>query len=655
MANLLDGIKNKKFGLQAQITLNIALILFALLSIQNFINLRSTKNIATELIDDLMDSTVSSSSLAVANFVNGPLMELEAVGLIINGSLESGGLTVSGLDNIIGSFTKGTKSSLVGSGTVFIDNAFPESNSRSVLNGYSIYASKTSGGGLDVRSMTTDEYIGADWYEEPMRTGRSYITDLYYFNVGGKNMLMYSWAVPVVYNGRVVGVMGGDVLAEDIQSYIDTISKNLDGRSASVVIMSHTGSVVSTDKALTSFVGKSVYDIFPDYRKYDILGSTSRGQTVEFTDRHDGEDFIFAVAPVSLASGGNWGLLVSMPAKSLYGSVDKAAVTLIIISLITQLWLCILISNAVRKKFINIMALLRHDMRAMARGDLTKVLPETLTNKKDEWGDICRAYMSIVNELKRVVTSVKDTSAEVEASATEVMNGNVDLSKRTERQAASVEETASSMLHMSEIIKTSSKNSIEANQMMMRSKSSVHEAGIIISETSVNIEEVLEASEKIENITKIIENIAFQTNILALNAAVEAARAGEQGKGFAVVASEVRNLAQTTQTSVKDITDLVADVTEKVKRTTDTVHKSKDIFAEVEEKIEKSSELMNEISAGALEQQTGIEEMNRAIGEIDNSTQQNASLVEEASASSEALQAEAKSLVEIVSFFKTRK
>ncbi len=654
MVNLFNNIKNKKIGLQVQITFSVALILFVLLSTQNVINLKSTKNIASELIDDLMDSTVSSSSLAVANFVNGPLMELEAVGLIINGSLENSSVSVSDMDTIIGSFIKGTSSSLVGSGTVFLDNAFPESNSRSVLNGYSIYASKTAGGGLDARAMTRDEYIGADWYEEPMRTGRSYITDLYYFNVGGKNLLMYSWAVPVVYNGRVVGVMGGDVLADDIQKYVDTINQNLDGRDASVVIMSHTGSVISTDMALTSFVGKSVYDIFPDYRKYDILGSTSRGQSVEFTDKHDGENFMFAVSPIALASGGYWGLLISIPEKKLYGSVDRAAIILIIISLITQLWLCILISTVVRKKFINIMALLRHDMRALAKGNLTKVLPETLTHRNDEWGDIARAYMDIIKELKRVVTSVKDTSAEVEASATEVMNGNVDLSKRTERQAASVEETASSMVHMSEIIKTSSNNSIEANQMMMRSKSSAHEAGIIISETSVNIEEVLEASAKIENITKIIENIAFQTNILALNAAVEAARAGEQGKGFAVVASEVRNLAQTTQTSVKDITDLVADVSDKVKRTTDTVHKSKEIFAEVETKIEKSSTLMSEISDGAVAQQTGMEEMNRAISEIDNSTQQNASLVEEASASSEALQAEAKRLVEVVSFFKTR-
>ncbi len=653
MGNLFNNIKNKKIGLQFQITLSVAIILFVLLSTQNVINLRSVRNIASELIDDLIDGTVSSSALAVGNFVNGPLMELEAVGLIINGSLERGDLTVSRVDSIIGDFIKGTSSSLVGSGTVFMDNAFPEGSALSSLNGHSLYASKTSGGGLDSRPMTRDEYIGADWYEEPISRGRSYITDLYYFNVGGKDELMYSWAVPIKYNGRVVGVMGGDVLATDIQSYVDTINKNLDGRSASVVIMSHTGSVISTDRALTSFVGKNVYDIFPDYRKYDILTSNSRGQGVEFWDRHDGENFVFAVEPVAL-NDGYWGLLISMPEHSLYGSVERSSFILIAISLITQLWLCILISTVVRKKFINIMAVLRHDMRALAKGNLTKELPKEFMTRKDEWGDIAQAYTLILSELQRVVTSVKKTSSEVAASATEVMNGNVDLSKRTERQAASVEETASSMVHMSDIIKTSSSNSIEANQMMMRSKSSAHEAGIIISETSVNIEEVLEASEKIENITKIIENIAFQTNILALNAAVEAARAGEQGKGFAVVASEVRNLAQTTQTSVKDITDLVADVTEKIKKTTDTVHKSKEIFAEVEEKIEKSSTLMSEISDGAAAQQTGIEEVNRAISEIDHSTQQNASLVEEASASSEALQSEAKRLVEIVGFFKTK-
>ncbi len=188
--------------------------------------------------------------------------------------------------------------------------------------------------------------------------------------------------------------------------------------------------------------------------------------------------------------------------------------------------------------------------------------------------------------------------------------------------------------------------------MMQDSEKSVQEAGSIIEATTNNIELVYEASNKITDIIKIIENIAFQTNILALNAAVEAARAGEQGKGFAVVASEVRNLAQTSQSSVKDITSLIADSNEKIKTATETARQSKEIFIDIENKIEDTSRIMQDISSMAVEQQAGVDQVNVAISQMDQSTQQNASLVEETTASSEALMSQAKELVDLMHFFK---
>ena len=219
-------------------------------------------------------------------------------------------------------------------------------------------------------------------------------------------------------------------------------------------------------------------------------------------------------------------------------------------------------------------------------------------------------------------------------------------------QASHLEETASSMEQIASTIKSSADNSVRGNRMMQDSEKSVQEAGDIIEATTNNIELVFEASNKITDIIKIIENIAFQTNILALNAAVEAARAGEQGKGFAVVASEVRNLAQTSQSSVKDITALIADSNEKIKTATETARKSKEIFMDIEQKIEDTSKIMQDISAMAVEQQAGVDQVNIAVSQMDQSTQQNASLVEEATASSEALMGQARELVELMHFFK---
>ena len=189
-------------------------------------------------------------------------------------------------------------------------------------------------------------------------------------------------------------------------------------------------------------------------------------------------------------------------------------------------------------------------------------------------------------------------------------------------------------------------------EMMKDSEVSVKEAGNIIEETTSNIELVYEASNKITDITKIIEGIASQTNILALNASVEAARAGEQGKGFAIVASEVRNLAQTSQSSVKNITLLIEDSNKKIKTAAETARKSLEIFRLIEEKITNTSKIMQDISSMAVEQQQGVYQVNTAITQMDSVTQQNASLVQESSAASQELMYQAKELVSLMEFFK---
>nr|WP_304353932.1 methyl-accepting chemotaxis protein [Brachyspira innocens] len=215
-----------------------------------------------------------------------------------------------------------------------------------------------------------------------------------------------------------------------------------------------------------------------------------------------------------------------------------------------------------------------------------------------------------------------------------------------------MEETASSMEQMASTIKSSADQSIEGNKMMIDSRTSIQNAGEIILDTTKNIEEVYDASTKIKDITKIIEDIAFQTNILALNAAVEAARAGEQGKGFAVVASEVRNLAQTTQSSVKDITDLVDNAYDKINKATESARISQEIFNDLQSKIENTAKIMQDISSTAVEQHEGVEQVNKAVTDMDNVTQQNAALVEQASASSTSLLNQAVELVDAMSFFK---
>ncbi|MEI0487272.1 methyl-accepting chemotaxis protein [Brachyspira intermedia] len=242
-------------------------------------------------------------------------------------------------------------------------------------------------------------------------------------------------------------------------------------------------------------------------------------------------------------------------------------------------------------------------------------------------------------------------------SAKEIASGDLRNTKESIHREDELGELSNAFTYMRNklvdtTIKDSADNSINGNKMILDAKYSIENAGNIILETTSSIEEVNEASDKIKDITKIIEDIAFQTNILALNASVEAARAGEQGKGFSVVASEVRNLAQTTQTSVKSISELIENVSDKIDKATGTARESQKIFVDVQNKINKASKIMKDISQNAVEQQNGVDQVKIAISQMDSDTQKNASLVEDAASSAKTLFNQSEKLMETVHLFK---
>ena len=292
-----------------------------------------------------------------------------------------------------------------------------------------------------------------------------------------------------------------------------------------------------------------------------------------------------------------------------------------------------------------------NEAQRIERGDLS-TSKRKIKPRKYEIGLLADSFNNMRSKLVETIKEVNHASVCIMNASEKLAAGNVELSKRTESQAASLQETAAYMEQMASTIKSSTEYSLTGNDMMISSKSSIDEAGDIIIQTTSNIEEVYEASTKIRNITKIIEDISFQTNILALNASVEAARAGDQGRGFAVVASEVRNLAQTTQSSVKDITDLVDNAYDKINKATETARISQEIFNDLQGKIENTAKIMQDISSTAVEQHEGVEQVNRAVTDMDSVTQQNAALVEQASASSTSLLNQAVELVDAMSFFK---
>ena len=253
--------------------------------------------------------------------------------------------------------------------------------------------------------------------------------------------------------------------------------------------------------------------------------------------------------------------------------------------------------------------------------------------------------------LTDIIGRIREAANTVSTGSTEIAQGNTDLSQRTEEQASSLEETASSMEEMTSSVKQTSENASHANELAANAQEKASKGGEVVARAVTAMDEINSSSKKIADIIGVIDEIAFQTNLLALNAAVEAARAGEQGKGFAVVAGEVRNLAQRSAGAAKEIKDLIRDSVEKVDNGTELVNESGTTLTEIVDAVEKVSTMIKEISDAAIEQSAGIEQVNKAISQMDEMTQQNAALVEEASAASETMTEQAKSMLDLVSFF----
>jgi methyl-accepting chemotaxis protein len=285
---------------------------------------------------------------------------------------------------------------------------------------------------------------------------------------------------------------------------------------------------------------------------------------------------------------------------------------------------------------------------ALSHGDLTESIDK---DYEGAFGSLKNDANVTVTKLTEIITQIREAASTVSTGADEIAQGNADLSQRTEEQASSLEETASSMEQMTSAVKNSAENASRANEISTQTQTLASSGGEVVQNAVRAMSEINESSKHIADIIGVIDEIAFQTNLLALNAAVEAARAGEQGRGFAVVASEVRNLAQRSAAAAKEIKDLIRDSVDKVSTGSDLVNKSGETLNQIVDSVEKVSTMVNDISTSAIEQSSGIEQVNKAVSQMDNMTQQNAALVEEATAAGEAMAEQARKLMQQMAFF----
>ncbi|EJM95424.1 methyl-accepting chemotaxis protein [Herbaspirillum sp. YR522] len=274
------------------------------------------------------------------------------------------------------------------------------------------------------------------------------------------------------------------------------------------------------------------------------------------------------------------------------------------------------------------------------------------TGSGDETGQLMQALGEMNDNLVRIVSQVRQGTDTIAAASTEIADGNLDLSNRTEQQASSLEETASAMEELTSTVKQNADNALQANQLAVSASEVAVSGGSVVSQVVSTMGSINASSRKIVDIIGVIDGIAFQTNILALNAAVEAARAGEQGRGFAVVASEVRSLAQRSASAAREIKTLIDDSVSKVDAGSRLVEQAGVTMDEVVASVRRVTDIVGEISSASREQSDGIEQVNQAIALMDEATQQNAALVEQAAAAARAMQDQAATLSQTVGVFR---
>jgi methyl-accepting chemotaxis protein len=271
----------------------------------------------------------------------------------------------------------------------------------------------------------------------------------------------------------------------------------------------------------------------------------------------------------------------------------------------------------------------------------------------DELSDTLQSLASMDRTLTTVVGSVRGNAEQMSLAVRDIAQGIDDLSRRTQEQAASLEETASSMDEMSASVRQNAEGALAASELTKALRGDAEQGALVAQSATDAMAQILTASQNVAEVATLIDGIAFQTNILALNAAVEAARAGEQGRGFAVVATEVRQLAHRSASAARDIKAMIADASDRVATGAELVQRTGASLQGIHGGVKRVADIVAEIAAASQQQSAGIAQVSDAITALDDVTQQNAALAEQASAASRTSLELALDLTRQVAFFRS--
>lgn len=354
---------------------------------------------------------------------------------------------------------------------------------------------------------------------------------------------------------------------------------------------------------------------------------------------------------VQKVPGWDWNLAAGVYMDDIAAAFWKSTVELGILLLLVGAILTLVMGWIIRDVLRSLGGDPRHAQEVVQRiagGDLTH--PLSLKS-----GDETSLLARIEEMRKRLVSSlgnIRQSTDSIHVGVSQIASGNEDLSARTEQQAASIEETAASMEQLTQTVRQNADNAQQASALATEASSTARRGGDMMDGVVSTMKEISASSNRVQDIIKVIDSIAFQTNILALNASVEAARAGEQGRGFAVVASEVRTLASRSAEASREIRTLIEESNQQISSGSHMIDQTGETIRDVVTSVTRVTDLMQEISSASREQSAGIEQVSQAVGQMDQVTQQNASLVVQASTAAASLSEQAEHLVQEVVWFR---
>lgn len=476
------------------------------------------------------------------------------------------------------------------------------------------------------------------WYVKASQANEPILTAPYNDASSGKLVITFAQAVKT--NDAVSSVVASDMLLDNV---VNTVVSIKPSPNSFAFLLDGSGNIiVHPNKDLNL---KPVSAISKDLSSQALaaIEQSKKSSTMDFNGR-DGVLYVTRVA------GTDWMLAVVLDyaeaTEALSAMLMSSAIVAVVMIALAALVLSVLIAHSLKR-----LDAVRDALEDIASGDadLTRRID---THGSDELAQIASAFNRFADKISSVLAKIRAASDSVKVGANEIADGNLDLSSRTEEQASSLQETAATMEELTSTVKQNTDNARQANQLATTASDVAIKGGAVVSQVVETMGSINESSGKVVDIIRVIDGIAFQTNILALNAAVEAARAGEQGRGFAVVAGEVRALAQRSAAAAKEIKVLIDDSVEKVEVGTRLVGEAGTTMDEVVGSVKRVTDIMGEILAASEEQKTGIEQVNTAITQMDQVTQQNAALVEEAAAAADSLQEQATSLHDAVGTFK---